>query len=128
MAEPHKVMIIDGNVLDVLAAERSLRTAGFTVCHLTAAAGAAARLEYEEPDVLFLDPTMPRLAVAELLKVLEAAPFADTTLIMLFMKGDKATLEAKVEEHGAHGYYGKTEPIAELGPFLRKALDERAAA
>lgn len=127
MTEPHKVMIIDGNVLDVLAAERSLRGSDFTVCHLTTAAGAAARLAYEEPDILLVDPSMPRLGVHELLQVIEQPPLANSTLVLVFTKGDRAALEAKAQSLGAHGFYGKSEPITELGPFLRKAIEDRAA-
>ena len=122
MGSPHKVMIIDNNVLDVIAAERSLKEAGFDVCRLTTPHGAAARVEYEEPDILLVDPSMPRLAVQEVLGTLQREPMLESTLALLFTKGDAAALRERCGVDGYHGFYAKSEPIAAIGAFLREAI------
>ncbi|TVQ98407.1 MAG: response regulator [Deltaproteobacteria bacterium] len=120
----HKVLIIDGNILDVIAAEASLRESDFDVTRLTSPNGALSKLEYELPDVVLVDVTMERLGVRDILARLEKDPFTERVVIILFSHMESKDMHDMCVEHGLHAYFSKGKPMQELGPFVRQFFDE----
>lgn len=119
-----KVMILDNNLIDVMAIQKALEAHGYGVVRLTSPNGVLAKLDYERPDVLLVNPWMPRLDVAELIGTLgQAAEFEDMVLIALGDQ-DAATLQAFCIEHDLHGYYSKTMDLHGLGTFLDNFFEE----
>ena len=86
-----KVLILDSNILDVIEAESRLIAAGFVVSKLASPNGALAKIEYERPDILLLDITMPRLNVQEVLDGLRADPVLEEIVVVLFSDLDAPT-------------------------------------
>ncbi len=121
-----KVLIIDSNILDVLRAEKTLQAAGFSVGRLTTPHGALAKIEYEQPDVLLLDVTMPRLNVQEILGGLRADASFEDVVVVLFSDLDAPTLQSMCVDHDIHGYFSKSMDIEKVGTFLRQFYDEAA--
>lgn len=120
----YKVLIIDGNILDVIAAEASLREAGFQVSRLTAPNGAVSKVEYEVPDVVLIDPTMPQLGLRELVSRMEQEPFVERVVLVLFSHMEAQTMHDMCVEYGMHAYFSKSKPMAELGAFVQQFFAE----
>ena len=115
-----KVLILDSNILDVIEAETRLRTAGFNVAKLASPNGALAKIEYERPDILLLDITMPRLNVQEVLDGLRADPVLEEIVVVLFSDLDAPTLQAMCMDNDIHGYFSKSMDIRRIGEFLEQ--------
>lgn len=113
-----KVLIIDSNLLDVLSAEDNLKEAGYQVIKLTSPNGALAKVEYEMPDILLLDITMPRLNVQEILEGLRADANLEDIVVVLFSDLDAPTLQAMCVENDIHGYFSKSMNIARIAQFI----------
>lgn len=119
-----KVLILDSNILDVLAIEEPLRAGGYNVTRLTTPHGALAKLEYERPDVLLLDITMARLNVQELLDGLRTDPQFEEMVVVLFSDLDAPTLQAMCMENDIHGYFSKSMDTQQVGAFLDRFYEE----
>lgn len=119
-----KVLLIDSNIMDVLRAEKSLAGSGFAVSRLTTPHGALAKIEYERPDALLLDITMPRLNVQEVLDGVKSDPSMQDLVVVLFSDLDAATLQAMCVDHDIHGYYSKSMDIDRVGAFLQQFYAE----
>lgn len=119
-----KVLLIDSNIMDVLRAEKSLVGAGFAVARLTTPHGALAKIEYERPDALLLDITMPRLNVQELLDGVKSDAAMQDLVVVLFSDLDAGTLQAMCVDHDIHGYYSKSMDIDRVGAFLQQFYAE----
>jgi len=113
-----KIMILDNNLLDVMHIERTLVEHGYVVVKLTSPNGVLAKIDYECPDALLINPWMPRLDVAELLATLSMAPEFEEMVVVAIGNQDAATLQAFCIEHDLHGYFSKTMDLNELGTFL----------
>lgn len=112
------VLIIDSNLLDVLKVEKHLVKGGFVVSKLTGANGVLARIEYERPEVVLLDITMPRLNVQDVLDALRSDPQLEDIVVVLFSDLDGPTLQAMCQENNIHGYFSKSMDVALIGQFL----------
>ena len=115
-----KVLIIDSNILDVLEAEERLLAAGFGCSKLASPNGALAKIEYEHPDILLLDITMPRLNVQEILDGLRADPVLEEIVVVLFSDLDAPTLQAMCMDNDIHGYFSKSMDIRRIGEFIEQ--------
>jgi PleD family two-component response regulator len=112
------VLIIDSNLLDVLKVEKHLVNDGFVVSKLTGSNGALARIEYERPEVVLLDITMPRLNVQDVLDALRSDPELEDVVVVLFSDLDGPTLQAMCQENNIHGYFSKSMDMTLIGQFL----------
>lgn len=119
-----KVLIIDANLLDVLSAEERLVAGGFSVSRLTSPNGALAKVEFERPDILLLDITMPRLNVQEILEGLRADPSLEEIVVVLFSDLDAPTLQAMCIDNDIHGYFSKSMDITRIAEFLEQFYEE----
>ena len=118
------VLILDSNILDVLEAEERLGTAGFGVAKLASPNGALAKIEYEKPDILLLDITMPRLNVQEVLDGLRSDEHLDEIVVVLFSDLDAPTLQAMCIDNDIHGYFSKSMDIKRIAEFLEQFYAE----
>ncbi len=119
-----KVLILDSNILDVIEAESRLQGAGFEVTKLASPNGALAKIEYERPDILLLDITMPRLNVQEVLEGLRADPILEDIVVVLFSDLDAPTLQAMCIDNDIHGYFSKSMDVRRVGEFLEEFYGE----
>jgi PleD family two-component response regulator len=119
-----KVLIIDSNLLDVLAAEQSLLRDGFQVARLTTPHGALAKIEYERPDIVLLDLTMSRLNVQELLDAFRTDPELEEAVVVLFSDLDAPTLQEMCVDNDIHGYFSKSMDINRISDFLNRFYEE----
>jgi len=115
-----KVLIIDSNLMDVLSAEERLKVAGFETSSLTSPNGAIAKIEYELPDILLLDITMPRLNVQEILEALRADERLEEIVVVLFSDLDAPTLQAMCIDNDIHGYFSKSMDVTRIGEFIEQ--------
>ncbi|MFT4705403.1 MAG: twitching motility two-component system response regulator PilH [Bradymonadia bacterium] len=119
-----KVLILDSNILDVLEAEERLSEEGFNVVRLASPNGALAKIEYERPDVLLLDITMPRLNVQEVLDGLTRDETLEEIIVVLFSDLDAPTLQAMCIDNDIHGYFSKSMDIQRIAEFLEKFYEQ----
>lgn len=119
-----RVLILDSNILDVIEAEDRLKSAGFTVSKLASPNGALAKIEYERPDILLLDITMPRLNVQEVLDGVRADPDLEDIVVVLFSDLDAPTLQSMCMDNDIHGYFSKSMDIRRIGEFLEQFYAE----
>lgn len=115
-----KVLIIDSNLMDVLSAEERLKAAGFEASTLTSPNGAIAKIEFELPDILLLDITMPRLNVQEILEALRADERLEEIVVVLFSDLDAPTLQAMCIDNDIHGYFSKSMDVTRIGEFIEQ--------
>ncbi len=119
-----KVMILDSNVLDVMKASRYLGVAGYDVIKMSTPHGALAKLDYERPDILLLDITMPRLNVQGLLQSIHENAAYEDLIVVLLSDLDAETLQRYCMENDIHGYYCKSMDITKLSDFLDNFYEE----
>ena len=117
-----KVLLIDNNLMDVLASEEALKGAGFEVERLTSPAGAVAKLEYVNPDFVLLDITMPRLNADEFLQNVRLLPRDEETVVVLFSALDADLMQQMCVDNDIHGYFCKSMGIPKVGEFLERFI------
>jgi PleD family two-component response regulator len=118
------VLIIDANLMDVLRVEKHLVAAGYRVSKLAGAHGVIPRIEYERPDVVLIDITMPRLNVGEVLDAFQNHADLEETVVVLFSGLDGPTLQAMCQENNIHGYFSKSMDVSLIGSFLDQFFEE----
>lgn len=110
--------------MDVLEAESRLVSAGYTVSRLTSPHGALAKIEYERPDILLLDITMPRLNVQEILAGLRADAEMEEIVVVLFSDLDAPTLQQMCVDNDIHGYFSKSMDIKRIAEFINQFYED----
>ena len=119
-----KVLVIDSSLLDVMKIEKVLHGRGYEVVRLTSPHGVLAKIDYENPDVLLIDPWTPRLDAPEVLATVASAPKFEDMVVVAIGNRDAATLQAFCVEHDLHGYFSKTMDLDGLGVFLDNFFEE----
>ncbi len=117
-SENRKVMMLDDNILSLMIAEDVLTKSGYDVVKLTASHGWAAKLDYEQPDVLLVDITMPRLPVDDLIDTVGGTTEHDDLAVVLYADLEAAELERMCRERNLHGYFCKSMDIRQLPEFV----------
>lgn len=113
-----KVLILDNNLMDVITVEQALVESGYQVEKLTSPNGVLAKIDYERPDVLLINPWMPRLDAIDIIQTLGGAPEFEEMVLVAIGDSDAATLQAFCIEHDLHGYFSKSMDLSGLGHFL----------
>ena len=113
-----KVLIIDENILDVMAAEQALKQSGYLVCRLASPSGCIAKIDYEQPEILLIDISMARLDAQELFDVIHTNPEHEELIVVLYSDLDAETLQSICVEHDFHGYFCKSMGLEQIGSFL----------
>lgn len=119
-----KVLVIDHNLLDVMKVQDSLTRAGYDVVRLTSPNGVLAKIDYERPDALLINPWMPRLDAESIVHMLTGAPEFEAMVIVALSDQDAATLQAFCVEHDLHGYFSKSMDLTTVGGFLDNFFEE----
>ena len=119
-ASPHRIALIDDSVPVRATLRQLLEDEGFEVVG-EAGDGAAglALVAAESPDAAILDLAMPGLDGLQTIPLLrELAP--DLKIIVLSLAG--RSMEADALQAGAHGYFGKSEPLQHVVLGLKSIL------
>ncbi len=77
------------------------------------------------PDLILLDLNLPKLSGDEVLKHLRASPRCKHAKVLIVSSSDAPSDRAKVERHGAAGYFKKPSVYAEfmkLGQIVKELL------
>ncbi len=118
MEVSRKVMVLDENILDVMEAEKYLREGGYEVVTLSTPNGALSKIDYERPEILLLDISMPRLNVADLLETLRSTEEYEDLVIVLFSDMDAEKLQKLCIENDINGYFCKSMDVTQIAAFL----------
>ncbi len=113
-----KVMILDHELMDVIAMEDALREAGYNVVTLTGPWGVLAKFDYEKPDILLFNPDMPNADSDLLLDTIIQAPQMTNMAIIVTCHGDADLVSDYCHEKNLHGYYMKDQGFENLVPYL----------
>ena len=117
-SEKRKVMLLDDNILSLMIAEDVLTKSGYDVVKLTATHGWVAKLDYEQPDVLLVDVTMPRLLTDDLFETVENSKDHEDLAVVVYSDLDVGELEELCQERNLHGYFCKAMDIRQLSEFV----------
>lgn len=118
MESSRKVMLLDGNIMDVMQAEKYLKAGGYDVVTLTSPNGALSKIDYERPEILLLDIEMERLNATDLLDTLRSAPDYDDLVIVLFSDMEAERLQKLCIENDINGYFCKSMDVSQIAEFL----------
>lgn len=118
MEVTRKVMVLDDNILDVMKAEKHLKSGGYEVVTMTSPNGAISKIDYEHPEILLLDIDMPRLNAMDLLETLRSNHEYDDLVIVLFSDLDAEKLQKICIENDINGYFCKSMDISQISAFL----------
>ncbi|MEM1349082.1 MAG: response regulator [Myxococcota bacterium] len=113
-----KVMLLDHNIIDVMEVEDYLKAGGYSVVVLSSPNGALSKIEYEHPEILLLDLTMPRLNVQDLLDTLRSSPEYEDLVIVLFSDMEAERLQEFCIENDINGYFCKSMDVSQIAEFL----------
>ena len=119
-----KVMILDDNILDVISAEKSLKSEGYEVCVLLSAHGAFAKVDFEKPEILLLEIETKSLNTAIFLEAIRSTTQLEDMVVVLFSRLSAEFLEKWCIEHDIHGYYSKSMDIDNIASFLNKFYED----
>ncbi len=118
MEVSRKVMVLDGNIMDVMKAEKNLKNGGYEVVTLTTPNGALSKIDYERPEILLLDYEMARLNVHDLLETLRSNEDYDDLVIVLYSDLDAEKLQKICIDNDINGYFCKSMDITQIAEFL----------
>lgn len=118
-----KVMIIDHDLVDVVAMQGVLERKGFGVVKMTGAYGILPKIDHEKPEILLFNPQMPHFDSEAFLETLHAEPKLRDLVIIAMSYAPRDELEAFCQKHELHGYYIKSGGFERLGEFLAQFLD-----
>ena len=121
-----KVLIIDNNILDVMEAEKYLAESGYEVSKLASPSGCIAKLDYDRPDILLIDISMPHLNAQELFDSVRHNREHEDLIVVLFSDLEAETLQSICIEHDFHGYFSKSIGLDQISAFLDNFYDENS--
>lgn len=116
--EKRKIMIVDDNIISLMIAEELLVNHGYDVVKMSAPHGCVAKLDYEMPDVLLLDITMPRLAGDDLIDAIHSASDHEDLIVVLYADMDAENLEKICHAKDINGYFCKSMDVTKLPEFI----------
>lgn len=116
----HKVMILDHQLVHVMQIKQALEshTYPYAVSFLTSPNGVLAKLDYERPDALLINPWMPRLDIDALLPTILGTPVFEAMVIVVLSDRDTNTIQDFCVAHDLHGYYSKHMDLNQVPAFL----------
>ena len=116
--DKRKVMLIDDNIISLMVTAEVLSTHGYTVSKTASAQGCIAKIEYEEPDVVLIDPAMPRLPMDRLLDTIRNGDMEKDVSVVLFSdQPAKALIEAS-QAKNMNGYFSKSIEVTRLPEYM----------
>jgi PleD family two-component response regulator len=123
MAEsgPARILVIDDDEVILATTEAVLGARGYRVTTHRGPFGASAEILRSKPDLVLLDLDMPGLSGHALAALVRGNEEAAGVRIVFYSSSDDETLQAAVDEAGAHGYIRKGDRKL-LGERIAKAL------
>jgi len=118
-----RVMVLDHKLMDVIKLKKALAGMDFEVQPLTSPNGVLAKLDYERPDILVVNPWMPRLDIDNLIGTIIHTPVFETMVLVAWSDRTAEELQAFCLERDMHGYYSKSNPVDQLGAFLMQFFE-----
>ena len=116
--EAPKVLVLDHKLLDVMTVKKSLQEHGYQITYLTSPNGVLAKLDFERPDALLVNPWMPRLDIDNLLATVLNTPVFEEMVVVVLSDRDATELQNFCLEYDLHGYYSKSRDLEKIGAFL----------
>ena len=116
--DKRKVMLIDDNIISLMGTAEVLSTHGYTVAKTASAKGCIAKLEYEEPDVVLVDPSMPMLAIDQLLDAIRSDDISKDISVVLFSDKSSKELVSMCELKNMNGYFSKSIEVTRLPEYI----------
>jgi DNA-binding NarL/FixJ family response regulator len=116
----YKVLILDHQLVHVMQIKQALDAHGgkYQTSYLTSPNGVLAKLDFERPDALLLNPWMPRLDTAHLLPTILGTPAFEALVVIVLSDRDTNTIQNFCVEHDLHGYYSKHMDLTQIPQFL----------
>ena len=116
--DKRKVMLIDDNIISLMVTAEVLSTHGYTVTKTATAQGCIAKVEYEQPDVVLIDPSMPRLAIDTLLETIREGDMEKNVSVVLFSDQPAKELVATTQAKKMNGYFSKSIEVTRLPEYM----------
>ena len=116
--DKRKVMLIDDNIISLMVTAEVLSTHGYTVAKTASAQGCIAKVEYEKPDVVLIDPAMPRLAIDTLLETIRDGDMDKDVSVVLFSDQPAKTLIETSQAKKMNGYFSKSIEVTRLPEYM----------
>jgi CheY-like chemotaxis protein len=116
--DKRKVMLIDDNIISLMVTAEVLTTHGYAVAKTASAKGCVAKLEYELPDVVLVDPSMPQLGIDRLVEAINADDLGKDIAIVLFSDRPIQELEETCKSKNMNGYFSKSIEVTRLPEFI----------
>ena len=116
--DKRKVMLIDDNIISLMVTAEVLTTHGYTVSKTASAKGCIAKLEYEAPDVVLVDPTMPLLAMDQLLDAIRSEDIDKDVSVVLFSDKPPKELVSMCQLKNMNGYFSKSIEVTRLPEYI----------
>ena len=116
--DKRKVMLIEDNIISLMVTAEVLTTHGYTVSKTASAKGCIAKLEYEAPDVVLVDPTMPLLAMDQLLDAIRSEDIDKDVSVVLFSDKPPKELVSMCQLKNMNGYFSKSIEVTRLPEYI----------
>ena len=116
--DKRKVMLIDDNIISLMVTAEVLTTHGYTVAKTASAKGCVAKLEYELPDLVLVDPSMPQLGIDRLLDAINADDINKEIAIVLFSDRPVSELKDTCKSKNMNGYFSKSIEVTRLPEYI----------
>lgn len=116
--DKRKVMLIDDNIISLMVTAEVLSTHGYAVTKTASAQGCIAKLEYEQPDVLLIDPAMPRLPIDTLLETIREGEIDKDVSVVLFSDQPASELIKTTQSKRMNGYFSKSIEVTRLPEYM----------
>lgn len=114
-----KVLIVDEDVMAVIAAETVLRAANYITAHLTTPAGFWSKLDYEKPDLVLVNIFMRLFNSQAVLDQLRTETSYDQVAIVIYSNRPAEELQQICVDKDINGYFSKSQEITQLPEFLK---------
>lgn len=121
-----RVFIVDDNVISIMMVEEHLRERGFHVIKMSTASGLLAKLEYAKPDVLLIDPTLPKMDLEHTIKGIRASKELADLAVVLYCDLDPSEGYELAQRHQMDGYFCKSVALTKLPDFIDGLFEEEA--
>jgi len=117
-SEKRKVMIVDDNIINLMVVEELLANHGYEVVTMAAPHGCVSKLDYEQPDVLLIDITMPRLAADDVIEAIHNSADHEDLIVVLYADMEAEELEKICHAKDINGYFCKSMDVSKLPEFI----------
>ena len=122
MVNGKKIFLIDDSELMLEMTTDILTEAGFTVISTDTPLGATSTIKKENPDLTFLDVSMPALQGNKIVELVKGNVGTQNNKVLLFSDRSTDELEAMASECGADGFINKTSDVNSLIEQINKHL------